>query len=145
MAHTSSFEVKTAEDFLTQLVLPQYDDFLRNNASSRFALLCAVVTYHMYEWVNNPSKFQEADFRIRYPVEAHLAYLFELLRCLVNSTKHFRNRIGTRTQVGFSPAFSNAFSRPLYIIRDDGSEISADDLLKETVEFWKGQHAIGAF
>jgi hypothetical protein len=145
MSHTGSFDVRTATDFLDQMVVPQYNDLQDNNASSRFALLCAVVAYHMYEWANNGKKFSEPDFKSRYPAKAHLAGSFELARRLVNGTKHFQNRIGTRTQRGFPSAFSNAFARPLYVIRDDGTEISADDLIREIVEFWKAEKAAGAF
>ena len=145
MSHSGSFDVKTPAGFLGQMVVPQYNDFLTNNASSRFALLCAVVAYHMYEWANNRTEFREADFKVRYPAKAHLAEWFELARRLVNGTKHFENRIATRTKTGFSSAFSSAFARPLYVIKDDGSQVSADDLLKEMVDFWSDEHAAGAF
>jgi hypothetical protein len=145
MAHAASFDIKTAADFFDQMVLPQYHDFLTDNASSRFALLCAVVAYHMHEWANNRTEFRAADFKARYPSKAHLAELFELARRLVNGTKHFANRVRTRTQTGFSSAFSDAFTRPLYVVRDDGSEISADDLLREIIDFWKGEQVAGAF
>ena len=94
MSHTGSFDVKTPADFLGQMVLPQYNDFLTNNASSRFALLCAVVAYHMYEWAN-PVKFSEADFKNRYPsAKAHLAEWFELARgsSMAPNTSRTRSR-----------------------------------------------------
>ncbi len=68
-----------------------------------------------------------------------------MARQLVNGTKHFENRIATGTQSGFSPAFSSAFARPVDVIKDDGSQVSADDLLKEMVDFWTAEHAAGAF
>jgi hypothetical protein len=135
MSHTASFDIKEPSDFLEQMVLPQYNDFLTNNASSRYALLCTVVAYHMYEWANNRTEFREADFRTRYPAKAHLAELFDLARRIVNGTKHFKNRIGTQTEKEFSSEFSDEFSRPLSVIKDDGSKISADILLREIVDF----------
>jgi hypothetical protein len=66
-----------------------------------------------------------------------------LERRLVNSTKHFKSQIETSTQKGFSSAFSNAVTRPLYVIRDDGTEINADDILREIAEFWKSEQAVG--
>jgi hypothetical protein len=145
MSHSASFDIKTPSDFLERMVLPQYDDFLTNNASSRYALLCIVVAYHMYEWANNRQEFTKVDFEARYSAETHLVGSFELARRLVNGTKHFKNRIETKTQTGFSSAFSEEFRRPLSIVRDDGSETSADSLLREIVEFWKAEHAAGVF
>ncbi len=34
MSHAGSFDIKAPADFLGQMVLPQYNDFLTNNASS---------------------------------------------------------------------------------------------------------------
>ena len=61
MSHTGSFDVKTPADFLGQLVVPQYNDFLTNNASSRFALLSAVAAYHMYEWANRRNSARQTS------------------------------------------------------------------------------------
>ena len=72
------------------MVVPQYNDFLTNNASSRFALLCAFVAYHMFEWANNRREFREADFKARYQAKAHRAEWFELARRLVNAPSTFR-------------------------------------------------------
>ena len=144
MTHTGSFGIETPGEFFEQMILPQYQEFLSNTASSRAALLCVIVAYHMYEWVNGP-EFSEEKFRARYPAKANVAEFFELARRLVNSTKHFKNRIATRTQVGFSPEFSDEFARPLCIIRDDGSEISANTLIGTLVEFWRDRRAEGSF
>lgn len=145
MTHTGSFGVTTPREFFEQMILPQYQEFLNDTASSRAALLCVIVAYHMYEWVNGPEEFSEGKFKTRYPDKANVAEFFELARRLVNSTKHFANRIATRTQAGFSPEFSDEFARPLCIIRDNGSEISANILIGSLVEFWRDRQADGLF
>jgi hypothetical protein len=145
MTHTGSFDITTPSEFLEKMILPQYQEFLDNTASSRAALLCVIVAYHMYEWVNGPNRFIEREFMARYPTKASVWEFFDLANRLANSTKHFKNRIATRAQSGFSPAFSDDFVRPLCIIRDDGSEISADILIGTLVEFWRGAQAGGLF
>ena len=45
MKHDSSFNIRTARDFLYELILPQYKEFVRHNASSRHALLSIVLVY----------------------------------------------------------------------------------------------------
>ena len=48
----------------------------------------------------------------------------KVARSNANGTKHFAPRAKTRTQAGFSSAFSDGFARPLIIERSDGREQS---------------------
>ena len=144
MNHTSSFNIKNAEDFFNEMVLPQYEEFLKNNSSSRYALLTTMLAYHFYEWVHK-SKFQISEFEKTYPDYTHLSKYFEAARNITNGTKHFRNKSVTRIQRGFSSGFSDAFARPLIIQFPDSEEISADNFLRKLIEFWKEQQGNGVF
>ena len=145
MAHKSSFEIKNADTFFNEMVLSQYEEFLRNNSSSRYALLTTIMAYHMYAWVHNRD-CTPAAFKAAYPSHTSLAQDFEAAQLITNGTKHFRNKsVATRTQTGFSSAFSNEFARPLIIKYSDGTEISADQFIRKLIEFWKDQKANGAF
>ena len=145
MVHTSSFEIKNAETFFNEMVLPQYEKFLRNNSSSRYALLTTIMAYHLYEWVHK-KKFTLDEFKVAYPAHTRLIQDFEVARNITNGTKHFSNKsVTTRTQTGFSSAFNDGFARPLIIQHPDGTEISADQFLRKLIEFWKEQKANGAF
>ena len=74
---------------------------------------------------------------------------FRIARGLANGFKHFASpllgkphpgaRVTTRTQRGFSSAFSDEFSRPL-----NAEDISVDILLRKLVAFWTDQHEKGA-
>ena len=118
MSHSGSFGITTPGEFFDQLLLPQHRDFLSDNASSRFALTCAVFGYHLYEWVNTaPGKDFKADFKARYsshPAKDHLAEMFDLARRLTNGTKHFGNRVGTERNRDlarlFHPRFADLFT-----------------------------------
>jgi len=137
MTHTSSFDITTAREFFDGVVIPQYDDFIANNASQRHAILSTIVTYHMYEWVNL-HKFSQTKFATDYPNDTAMIDYFELARNMTNGMKHFiPNAANTRTQTGFSSAFDNSFARPLLVTFDDGAEISADDFLSAMIGFWK--------
>jgi hypothetical protein len=145
MAHTSTFDIKTAKDFYNRVVLPQYQDFVRNNFSSRHALLSTIVLYHMYEWVNG-TKFTVAHFNSKYPHDTILADSFELAREITNGTKHFTSRAKTRFQKGFSPAVNNGFARSTLLVEySNGNETSADDLLSKLESFWNTQKNNRAF
>ena len=97
----------------------------------------------MYEWVNGP--FDTERFVREYPDDANLATVFEVARGIANGTKHFKARATTRVQTGFSSGFSDGFARPLNVIFPDGTQQSADNLLREIVGFWQRQECLGAF
>ena len=144
MVHTSSFDIINADAYFNEMVLPQYEEFINNNSSSRHALLSTIIVYHMYEWVHN-RKFEQNDFRANYPVHQSLAIEFDVARKITNGTKHFKNKVQTTTQKGHSTAFDNGFSRPLIITYPNGMDESADIFLRKLVDFWKEQKRNGAF
>ena len=148
--HESSFAIHTPCDFLQKMILPQYEDFMVQNGSSRHALLVIILAFHMYEWVHR-TPFGKDHFKCVYPNELEMAGLFQLAKGIVNGTKHFiptvehQHRTKTRVQTGFPSAFSDAFARPLNVEFSDGTRISADIVVRKTVEFWKRQKRLGAF
>lgn len=137
MTHEASFEIRTAQDFLREMVIPQYNEFTSKNSSSRYALTAIILAYHMYEWVHCGRKFCPQYFKAKYPNDTGLVEKFDLARKITNGTKHFVSKVRTRKQSGFSSAFSDGFSRPLNVILDDGRWLSVDDLLRDIVSFWK--------
>src|SRR5262249_36712234 len=140
MTHKSSFDIQTPDDFFTKVVLPQCEEFIQDNASSRKALIAVIVTYHMFEWA-----YGEKVDKIKSPLPSDINDLFDIARRISNETKHFKLKIGTKRQAGFSSAFSDGFSRPLIIVRDDKSEIGADQLLREMIDHWNAEKATGKF
>ena len=146
MLHESSFGIRTTDDFLYKMVIPQYKDFTAGNGSSRHALLALILVYHMYEWAHGES-FTKEHFLTKYPDKVEMVDLFELARAISNGTKHFAARAKTTTGVGFSSRFSDRFKRPLNAefplttnhAPHSGRRISADRLLRKLVTFWTGQ------
>ena len=68
MMHKSSFNIRTARDFLHEMIIPQHEDFREKNSSSRHALLTIILVYHMYEWctaVNSPSNTSDQPIKTR--------------------------------------------------------------------------------
>ena len=144
MVHESSFGIKSADDYLNQMLLPQYDDFIKNNSSSRHALLTTIIAYHMYEWVHK-TKFNELEFLAKYPNYQEVSIDLEVARNVTNGTKHFKNRVRTSTKTGFSSAFNDSFARPLNIEFPNGQHESADKFLRRLVDFWQTQKHQKAF
>ncbi len=144
MIHNASFNIRTPRDFLHEMIIPQHEDFVQNNASARRALLTIILLYHMYEWVHR-RKFTRDHFETTYPSEYGMADLFDLAEKITNGTKHFRPKAKTQVQVGFSSGFSDEFERPLNVEFPDGRHESADIFLRTIVEFWSRQERLGAF
>lgn len=145
MEHMSSFGLKNAGDFFHQMVIPQHEEFISNNASSRYALLTTILAYHLFEWVHG-KKFTEDHFLEKYPSHQDMVTIFEQARNITNGTKHFKSKdTTTKTQSGFSSAFSDGHARPLMVIYSDGSTASADQFLRTLIAFWKDQNSNGAF
>ncbi|UJQ35595.1 hypothetical protein L1871_14625 [Aeromonas caviae] len=137
---SSSFYVVDAESYFNTMVKPQYEQFLLQNACVRTALLATMLTYHMYEWVHPREKFTVERFTERYPEQHKLASLFEMARDITNGLKHFKVKpTTTRSQPGFSSAFSSAFSRVLIIVSPEDEEISVDQFLEVMVCFWQSK------
>ena len=135
MVHQSSFDIKDPYDFMHKMIVPEYEDFLANNSSSRHALLAIILVYHMYEWVHR-KKFRADHFRAHYKNDGETLRLFELARGVANGTKHFRSTAETHIQAGFSSGFSEGFARPLNITLSSGEIQSVDALLDKMVAFW---------
>ena len=144
MVHESSFNIRTPHDFLNEMVIPQHKEFIASNSSSRHALLTIILVYHMYEWVHGRT-FSIDHFGTTYENEATMGEMFELARNIANGTKHCLPKARTRTQVGFSSAFSNGFARPLNVKFPNGRQQSVDAFLRQMVDFWTQQEQIGTF
>lgn len=140
--HAASFNIRTPHEFFQDVVLPQYEDFIKCNSSVRHALLALLVAYHMYEWAH-PGKVPKKHFAGEYPQNLDVAESFEIARKIANGTKHFKSRIRTRAGPGFSSAFSEGFARPLNVEVSDGREESVDQILRRLIEFWKKQDETG--
>jgi hypothetical protein len=145
-----TFDIRSPLDLFEEVLLPTYEEFLANNASSRHALQATLAAYHLFDWANREG-FSEKTFRRLYPEPEHEEMLryFQIAQGLTNGFKHFEApyqgkahtspRVVTSTQTGFSSAFSDEFCRPLNV-----ADVSADVLLRKLVAFWRGQRAKGA-
>jgi len=134
------FNMGSPLDFYTVVVRPLYEEFVSNNGNIAKAVATITMAYHLYEWANNGQKFNEKRFKERYKNHAHLAAQFQIARQVANGVKHNLSNISTRSQAGFSSAFSEAFAKPLVIQDINGSKVSVDKLLKDIMDFWDEQN-----
>jgi hypothetical protein len=145
----STFGITTASHYFDQIVLPTSDEFLHDNASSAKALIAIVSAYHLYEWANPKDEYNSTRFLGHYPTRADMVEVFDVAQMLTNGMKHFvptkpwQKRADTKAETGFSQDFSDDFSRPLSVKTATGQWLSADDLLKRMVAFWRDERTAG--
>ena len=143
MNHRASFGVETAAQFFDVVVKPQCEEFVSNNSSQRHALLAVIVLYHLFEWVHQ-TKFTSKSFAELHPSMKEISGIFEIARNITNGTKHFKNKVETRAQGGFSSGFSDAFQRPLVVVYEEDRTISADIIIRKLLEFWESHFGEGS-
>ena len=139
-------ESYSPSDLLCQLIVPQYEDFLKNNASVRHAVLTVILSYHMYEWVHR-EKFTKEHFENCYADEADVDKMVELFvqaRAITNDLKHCNFGSDITLGGGFSAldwSIGGDWARPINVVTPKG-KISMDKLLRELVGFWKRRVSI---
>ena len=65
-----TFDIETPADLFERVLLPTYQEFLENNASSRHALQGVLVAYHLFDWANDEG-FTDDAFARHYPEPGH--------------------------------------------------------------------------
>lgn len=139
-----SFDIKTSED-LFKILLEDYKEFDANRTSSRHALHCAIMAWHMIEWVYKEFESQLSEDSFKKNIVQQCPSL-EIMRNLANGTKHNKRSgenqaiKGTELHLGvFSKEFSREFDTShLKIELRDGRKIYFEDEIKKAMLFWTG-------
>lgn len=137
MTHSASFGIQSPREYLQELIIPQYEEFISNPLSPRLALLTIFLLYHMYEWVHH-HRYSVRHFRRVYPDDLDLIPYFLLAEKITNGSKHFRSKVKTRRKGGFSREFSEEFDLAALMAElDCRREVTADTLIEQLVDFWQ--------
>ena len=137
-----SFDIKTSEDFF-KILLDDHNEFYANRTSSRHALHCAIIAWHMTEWVNKEFEPQLSEDLFKKKMVQQCPSL-EIMRNLANGTKHNKRSSesqtikGTELHLGvFSKEFSRKFETShLKIELRDGRNIYFEDEIQKVISFW---------
>jgi hypothetical protein len=137
-----SFDIKTSKDFF-KILLEDYKEFDGNRTSSRHALHCAIIAWHMIEWVHKEFESQLSEDLFKKKIVQQCPS-FEIMRDIADGTKHSqlgrKNLLVKETELHrgvFSEVFSREFDTShLYVILSDGAKIYFEDEIKKVVLFW---------
>jgi hypothetical protein len=99
------FDVTTPEDFYAMLV-EDFDEFMADPHSTRRALHCAVLAYHLHEWIWGGWLKRDDELRDKLNIRDFNGFVqwidnhcvwFRFVQEIVNGTKHFRPAQGFET------------------------------------------------
>lgn len=155
----TAFQITTSYEFFQKL-LEEYHDFNNDHLSPRFAINCAINSWHLTDWTFNEFYRKARKFKNKYefkngeekkiePINAYRNELtekcpeLELMRQIANGTKHClrNNNYNTTESTGdYSSDYDrNSYdvSRFLIIDKQTNSEIDFEDALLATIEYWR--------
>lgn len=141
-----SFEIRTAQEYLTQLVHESHNEFEQAHTSARAAITCALFTWHLHDWVWAQYKdSMSARFGFR-DIAQFVSYLFEhcssftVIRGIANGSKHFdsdQEEIkSTKLQQGFAQGLAGLGTVSHLTVDVDGSMVVFIGELRKCVQFW---------
>ncbi len=159
------FEIKNHIDFLNEILLESYKDYLKgeNIISSRHAIVCAMMAYHIREWIwqCDPEAVKKLLLRLRKIrekqrnddnfVECKFNEFinkncpeFILMHDICNHSKHFKivpkNVKDLCLREGsFGPGFkgSEYDTFDLVIITMNGHKLIFKDKIKQVISYWE--------
>lgn len=157
-----TFEINNSKSFFEKL-LQEYKDFDTDHLNPRFAMNCAINSWHLSDWTFQ--EFFKSDNRFQNSIEIvdgekklfsgllkYQKYLIKkcpdlkYMRSITNGTKHCisnkkNNSEKTETYIGdYNPKdFSRQdFDVARFVIKlKNGSSIDFEESLLKTIEFWK--------
>lgn len=157
-----TFEFSNSKSLLENL-LEEYSDFDKYPLKSRFAMNCAINSWHLTDWTfqefyKSDERFQDKESidkkgKINFIsgimlYQQHISKLcpeLEYMRLITNGTKHciLKDKNRTESTVIQKGSYSSHYSRHHYnvtrfIIKiDEKNSIDFERTLLKTIEFWK--------
>lgn len=159
---TLTFEIKNSKDLFNKL-LEEYNDFDKQHLNPRFAMNCAITSWHLTDWTYqeyyiNDKRFQDTEKidkkgkkRFISGLDLYQQFIIsqcpdlEYMRLITNGVKHCilndkSRKEKTKVHKG---DYSTDYSRHDYdvtrfvIQKNDNETIDFEKLLLNTIEYWK--------
>lgn len=152
---SNSFEIENSKGFFQKLE-DEYKDFDKAHLNPRFAINCAITSWHLTDWTYQ--EFFKKDLRFLDSKENGKAISglskyqeflkescseLEPMRMITNGSKHCKINQRHRTIISSGDFSPYDFSRhdwavPRFVIVDDhNEELDFEKLLLATIAFWK--------
>lgn len=152
---SNSFEIENSKGFFQKL-RDEYKDFDKEHLNPRFAINCAITSWHLTDWIyqefyKNDRRFQDSKENEKKTLglvkfQEHLKIScpeLEYMRMITNGSKHCKinQKYKTVTSSGdFSPYDYDRhdYAVPRFVIINEiDKEIDFEELLVTTIKFWE--------
>lgn len=139
-----SFDIRNSSDFFKKL-LEDYNEFKKDDTSSRVALNCAMTGWHLIDWVYFEFMTTKYSSLIEFQKELKCQCPgLQILQDITHSTKHHtltRHNPSIKTTNLHKGDFGKDFSRDfdissLEIIKKDGTKLYFDKEMEKVIDFW---------
>lgn len=151
MTHTAtkSFEIRTAREYLDELLRPAHADFMQDALSSRKAIACVIFAWHLHDWVwAQHKKMLKTKLDLKNKDPDYVNFLFKecpelkVLQELATGSKHFHSDYsdvdGTELTHGFVGSLYPPFTQSRLTVKTGETLHFTDCLLDKVVDFWNG-------
>ncbi len=141
-----SFEIRTARQYLDELLRPAYAEFREDRLSSRKAITCAIFAWHLRDWVwaQNKGKLEDAlDLRKLADFDS---YLFtncpelSIIQELATGSKHFERIASAVQSTGLSHGhpigLALVFTQSHLMVKTDTLH-RAENIFKRALAYWE--------
>jgi hypothetical protein len=139
-----SFNITNSKDFLAKL-LEDFEDFKKDDTSSRLAINCAMTAWHLSDWIYFEYKFDKVSklFDFQESIKSTCPSL-QVMHDITNGSKHFKltkhqpKVAETKLHGGsFDKSFDRSFDiSTLDVEMKDGSKKYFEDELQKVINFW---------
>jgi hypothetical protein len=141
-----SFEIRTAHDYLKELLHASYKEYMADQLSSRKAIGCVIFAWHLHDWVWAQHKPQlQARFGLTKKTD-YLSFLItqcpelEVIQDLANGSKHFKSDRptvkNTKLSHGHPMGLLLALTQSRLVVETGSGLNFANSLLSKVMSFW---------
>lgn len=153
---SNTFEIANSKGFYNKLQ-EEYSDFDKQHLNPRFAINCAITSWHLTDWTyqeffKTDTRFQDSkeNGKFKHGLVKYQEYLklkcqeLEYMRMITNGSKHCKVNQDDRTVVSsgdFSPYdySRHDYNVPRFVVVNENSseELDFETLLLKTITFWE--------
>ncbi|MES2240124.1 MAG: hypothetical protein V4497_07675 [Bacteroidota bacterium] len=152
---SNAFEIENSKGFFKKLC-DEYNDFDKAHLNPRFAINCAITSWHLTDWTyqeffKDDERFQDSKEgkKTISGISKYQEFLkkscseLEYMRMITNGSKHCKINQKHRTVIskgGYSPYdyCRKDYAVPRFVVTNEiEEEVDFENLLCVTIDFWK--------
>jgi len=135
---TATFGINTARDYFENILVPNYEDFLKSQLDVKEALTCSIILWHQKDWVWSSEEARlQSKFGIKDINDFH-NFIFSKcpdLKIIQELATHNDIQVAQKED-GFASGLS-AITTSFLTLKIDGSTLFIIKIFKNVMNYWK--------